>query len=266
LLLTRVLTGVALGAALLAAIFLLPPLEFQVIVALIVAASAYEWSRLCGIASRWPALAYAAVSALAYDAVVQLPLLADAVLWIAGAFWLLVVPAWLARGLRSSQKGWLALAGLLVIVPAGAAMEMLDRVSLVLLIGLCVVADTAAYFTGRTLGRHKLAPVISPGKTWEGALGGVVACAIYAIILTMFHPGLGARVTGASWAPYAVAAVLLCALSVLGDLFESALKRTVGVKDSGTLLPGHGGLLDRIDSATAVLPVGALLLRQFGGL
>jgi phosphatidate cytidylyltransferase len=264
LLLTRVLTAAVLIAAFLAALLLLPPRPFQAVVALIVAVAAWEWSRLCGIIHRSPALLYAAVSVAVYSAVLVFPALAETLYLLAAAFWVLAVPAWLARGLVQTPAYLIALAGLLVIVPAGGAMGMLGRDEVLLLIGLCVIADTAAYFTGRAFGRRKLAPKISPGKTWEGALGGAVACTIYAIILTMFHPGLGARVTGVIWLPYAIAATLLCVLSVLGDLFESALKRRAGVKDSGKLLPGHGGVLDRIDSATAVLPVGALLLHWLG--
>ena len=126
------------------------------------------------------------------------------------------------------------------------------------------VADTAAYLAGRSFGSHKLAPTISPGKTWEGVAGGAVACLIYAIICAMLNPGLGARVDGAGWGPYLAGAALLCAASVVGDLLESALKRQAGAKDSGSLLPGHGGVLDRIDSATAVLPLGFLLVRAAG--
>jgi phosphatidate cytidylyltransferase len=264
LLLTRVLTAAVLVAALLAALFLLPMGAFQALVALIVAVAAWEWSRLCGIAERSPAVTYTVSCLAAYGVVLAIPAFAEALFWVAGAFWLLAVPAWLARGLARTPASLLAIAGLLVIVPAAGAMALLERAELLALIGLCVIADTAAYFTGRAFGRRKLAPNISPGKTWEGAFGGAVSCIFYAIILTMFHPGLGARVTGVIWLPYAIAASLLCALSVLGDLFESALKRRAGVKDSGKLLPGHGGILDRIDSATAVLPAGTLLLHWLG--
>ena len=114
-------------------------------------------------------------------------------------------------------------------------------------------ADTGAYYTGRLLGRHKLAPKISPGKTWEGAWGGIAGAALYAMIGGTFLTGI------ASLPAYLAIAVVLAAISIVGDLFESAAKRQAEVKDSGTLLPGHGGILDRIDSATAVLPVAALV-------
>jgi len=122
------------------------------------------------------------------------------------------------------------------------------------------IADSAAYVVGRAMGRHKLAPTISPGKTWEGVAGGLLGVQVYAIICAFMIPALESRLEGgAKWLLYLGGAGLLFAASVVGDLFESALKRQASVKDSGTLLPGHGGVLDRIDSALAVLPVAALM-------
>ncbi|MGH8669488.1 MAG: phosphatidate cytidylyltransferase, partial [Burkholderiales bacterium] len=114
------------------------------------------------------------------------------------------------------------------------------------------IADTAAYFVGVRYGRHKLAPSISPGKSWEGAAGGLAAVLAYAAIIAFVMDGI-------AWAPWMAAAALLGVLSIVGDLFESAAKRQASVKDSGALLPGHGGLLDRIDSATSTLPLAAAL-------
>ena len=108
---------------------------------------------------------------------------------------------------------------------------------------------------GRRWGRRKLAPQISPGKTWEGALAGLIAAAAYAMIVSLLFAGAQAT----RMAAFIGAAALLVVVSILGDLFESAAKRHAGVKDSGALLPGHGGILDRIDSACAILPVGVLL-------
>ena len=131
-------------------------------------------------------------------------------------------------------------------------MVSLRPTEVLLVLGLVSIADTAAYFAGRAWGRHKLAPAISPGKTWEGAAAGLAAGLAYAIICAaLFHE--------AAWAPYLGAAALLVVMSIFGDLFESAAKRQAAVKDSGSLLPGHGGVLDRIDSATASLPLAALL-------
>jgi len=115
------------------------------------------------------------------------------------------------------------------------------------------VADISAYFAGRKFGKHKLAPGISPGKTWEGVAGAVLGVLVY-VVLVMAGSGMTQHYSLILFAMVGVA------LSVVGDLFESAIKRQAGVKDSGTLLPGHGGLLDRIDALTSTLPLAALVL------
>jgi phosphatidate cytidylyltransferase len=117
------------------------------------------------------------------------------------------------------------------------------------------IADTGAYFAGKRWGRHKLAPSISPGKTWEGVAGGLLAAAAYAIILSISASG---GTTGMAF--FIGVTLVLAVMSIVGDLFESAAKRQAGLKDSGTLLPGHGGMLDRIDSATAILPVAGAMI------
>jgi phosphatidate cytidylyltransferase len=180
------------------------------------------------------------------------------------AFWGLAVPLWLARGMQSSSRLLLCAAGIAVLVPAGLAMVALPRGLLLAILGLAWISDTAAYAAGRAFGRRKLAPTISPGKTIEGAAGAIVASVAYAAILAAAMPSIGGHVRGPGWALYAAAAIALCASGIVGDLFESLAKRYAGVKDSGKLLPGHGGVLDRIDSACAVLPVGALLASWAG--
>ena len=171
----------------------------------------------------------------------------------ASLFWILVAPIWLARGVSARQRVALATSGLLVLVPAALALVLLRPGQVLQVLVLVWIADTAAYFVGRRWGRRKLAPSISPGKTWEGAWGGIAGAALYAMIGGTFLTGI------ASLPAYLAIAVVLAAISIVGDLFESAAKRQAEVKDSGTLLPGHGGVLDRIDSATAVLPVAALV-------
>jgi phosphatidate cytidylyltransferase len=170
----------------------------------------------------------------------------------------LVAPAWLARGMAAEGRTELAAAGFVVILPAALAMTAIEPPRLLAVLVLVWVADSAAYFVGRAWGRRRLAPAVSPAKTWEGAAGGVCAALVYAIICRRFFDDAG-------WAPYLAAAAVLAVLSIVGDLFESAAKRRAGVKDSGALLPGHGGILDRIDSATAVLPVAAALLGLMKG-
>lgn len=262
----RILTAVALLAAFGSALIFLGPTQFSLLVAGIVALGAFEWGRLANF-SPGVAAAYAVSMALAFGAVQWMlaPLeIRQTTLAIvfegAGLLWLAVLPAWLRAGVDRRQRWLLPIAGVAVLLPAALAMVSMPRTLLLLALGLVWVSDSAAYFTGRAMGRHKLAPTISPGKTWEGVAGAALATAAYAIICALLIPQLGERVRGAVWLVYLAGAELLLLASVLGDLFESALKRQASVKDSGSLLPGHGGVLDRIDSATAVLPIAALLL------
>jgi phosphatidate cytidylyltransferase len=231
-------------AALLAALFFLPPAWLKGLVALLVAAAAYEWARLCGMQAGLYAAAIAGIFLLIKPD--------QGWFLLAAAFWILVAPLWLARGVRAGHKRILALAGVVVLLPAGLAMVALPAQHVLAVLALTWIADTAAYFVGMRFGRRKLAPSISPGKSWEGAAGGLAGVLAYAVVLR-----LGAE--GASWIPFLAAALLLGVLSILGDLFESAAKRQADVKDSGALLPGHGGILDRIDSATAALPLAAAM-------
>jgi phosphatidate cytidylyltransferase len=261
LLLTRVLTAAVLLGAFLAAVLLLGRAGFAVLVGGVIALGAFEWGRLAGfgrLAGAGYATACVALYAWAFDTP-AVPVLLGA----AALFWLAAVPWWLRAGVGPG-RGVLAAAGIVVLLPAGLAMASLSRTDLLCVLGLTWVADTAAYFSGRAWGRRKLAPAISPGKTWEGVAGAAVGCLAYAIIWALSDASFRGRVEGAFWIPFAAGTLLLCGLSVVGDLFESALKRQAGAKDSGKLLPGHGGVLDRIDSATATLPVAMLLLRATG--
>jgi phosphatidate cytidylyltransferase len=245
-----VATAAVLIAALLAALFLLPRAGLAALVAALAGAAALEWARLCRF-SEPAARGYAAAMALALIAVYNIepwqPVFA-----IAAAFWIVVVPLWLWHGVLRDHARLLGVAGFFALLPAALAMVALRPLEVLLVLGLVWITDSAAYFAGTAWGRHKLAPAISPGKSWEGALGGLIGAAAYAIIC-------GILIDGIAWAPFLAAAVLLAMVSIVGDLFESAAKRQAGVKDSGALLPGHGGILDRIDSATSTLPLGALL-------
>jgi phosphatidate cytidylyltransferase len=262
LLLTRILTAAVLLAGFAAALIFLDRAGFAALVAVVVALGAYEWARLAGL-GRVQTLVYAFTCLLAYG-LLQGGTYAVYAYWLATLFWLVAVPWWLASGLSARQRLPLLAAGVVVLVPAGLAMASLPPRYLLMALGLVWVADSAAYFTGRAFGKRKLAPKISPGKTWEGVAGGALGCIIYAIIWATFDPQMRARVQGEIWMPFLAGTLLLCALSVMGDLLESALKRQAGAKDSGKLLPGHGGVLDRIDSATATLPVALLLVQMMG--
>lgn len=262
--LTRALTAAVLLAAFLGALLVLGRPWFAMLIGAVLAIGAHEWGRLARLAPR-AAVAYAGV-ALALYAVLAWGLdplrAADpaefALFSVTAGFWLFLAPAWLHHGMDRTPGTLLLAAGLLVLVPTGLAAVTLSPGQLLLTLGLVWIADTAAYLAGRAVGRRRLAPRISPGKTWEGAAGGAVATIIYAIICALPGAPLGGSVQGAGWLPYLAATLLLCAISIVGDLLESALKRQAGAKDSGALLPGHGGVLDRIDSATSTLPIAVL--------
>ena len=243
-------TAAVLIAVLLAALFLLPRSVLAGVLALVLLFAAMEWGRLCRLDQR-SALAFAVTVPVIFLASTYIGLRAP-LLAVAAAWWLVLAPLWMWRGVRASHRVWLGVAGFAVLVPAGLAMLALDPLEVLLALVLVWIADSAAYFAGRAWGRRSLAPAISPGKTWEGAVGGLIGVLAYAIIG-------GFWIQGIAWAPYLAAAALLAMVSIVGDLFESAAKRQAGVKDSGNVLPGHGGILDRIDSATAVLPLAALL-------
>lgn len=150
------------------------------------------------------------------------------------------------------------LVGWIVLLPTCLALYQLRIISPVLLLGtmgVIWISDTAAYFTGRSLGKHKLAPEISPNKTWEGVAGAVVAVLLYGLVWIMMDVGKENLVF--VLLPLLVA---MAALGIIGDLYESLLKRQAGVKDSGNILPGHGGILDRIDALTSTLPFATLVI------
>jgi phosphatidate cytidylyltransferase len=257
---TRIITALILAPLVISAIYLLPLSLYAGFFWLLTAAGAYEWAGLSGLSSRAGQLAYVAVFGLLAIVAWRFPGLWSLVLWLGVIFWALAAVAVIAyptgghwavhpafsapAGLVVVWAGWLAL----VVIreqPGGATWVLW-------LMFLVWSADIGAYFAGRQFGRRKLAPLVSPGKTWEGLLGGALMS--LAITLAMLAP-MGAL---SVWWPPVI--VLLVTVSVFGDLFESVLKRKRGVKDSGSLLPGHGGMLDRIDSLVAVLPVFALVL------
>lgn len=252
-------TATVLIVLLLAGLFFLPRAGVALLMALIVAIGGFEWARLCGLGVM-ESRVYAAAIVLGLLVLVSVEVWRPA--FLAGsAFWILAVPAWLWLGLGARQRSGLIPLGFLVLVPPALAMVALEPLDALLALAVAWIADTAAYFAGRRWGRRKLAPSISPGKTWEGAAGGLIGAAAYAMILSILFAGM----QGTRMAAFLGAAALLVAVSIVGDLFESAVKRQAGVKDSGSILPGHGGMLDRIDSATAVLPVAALLVPWLKG-
>jgi phosphatidate cytidylyltransferase len=184
---------------------------------------------------------------------------------LALAFWVVGAPLWLARRPAAPPAAIVLTIGWLVLLPTFLALLQLRNLgpgTLLAFMATVWVADIAAYAFGRTLGRRKLAPNVSPGKTWEGLYGALAATAVYAgAWIGLFRGATPAAVRDLPWSPVWMIVLLeaLTVLSVLGDLFESAMKRQAGLKDSGRLLPGHGGVLDRIDALTPVLPAVALV-------
>jgi phosphatidate cytidylyltransferase len=262
----RILTIAVVLPLFMAAMFLLPNSWWGIALVAPLLVAGHEWARLAGFGRIAEAVFLAALlsgcallwalgnAAAARPANVSAA--ADRTLYVfSTAFWCVIAPCWLWLKLIVRQRIVLAAGGLVVLLPTWLALVRLQHDALLLLLLLAVVwiADCAAYFTGRALGRHKLAPAISPGKTWEGVGGAFAAVTVYALVL---HFSL----LSAHDLPMVIAAFFgMTTLGMAGDLLESWLKRNAGVKDSGGIFPGHGGMLDRIDGVTAALPLAALI-------
>ncbi|AIF49044.1 phosphatidate cytidylyltransferase [Dyella japonica] len=269
-LLQRTLTALLLAPLVILLILLAPERVFAVIVAIAFLAAMWEWTRLSGLKNTLPRAGLLALTSLVFVVCWQVR---DSVWWPvligAGVSWWIVVCQWLrhfAFGASPTRENCLMKlgAGFLVIVPTWIAVVTIhgssERGHWWTLLALFIVwaADIGAYFSGRQFGRRKLAPTISPGKTWAGVYGAFVAGAIVA--------GVGGTMLGVSGGKLAgllLLSVFTVIASIVGDLLESLMKRHAAVKDSGNLFPGHGGMLDRLDSVFAALPVfaaGLLLL------
>lgn len=272
----RVITALVLAAIFLLALFGLPPGYFSFFIGAVVLIGAWEWANLSGFPAIWQRLAYTGVLlALLTGAAIYLGFEGEASphlnssaireLLIVGCGWwalaLLLVQGYPSSGLLWGHKALRLLMGLLVLIPTWVALMYVRQQDsgawLVLLLMLVVaVADSGGYFAGRRFGKHKLAPAVSPGKTWEGFAGGFIANCLLALILS--------QALDVSLLIMLVLIVPTSLISVLGDLLESMVKRHAGVKDSGSILPGHGGILDRVDGITAGAPVFALALLASG--
>ncbi|MBL8446893.1 MAG: phosphatidate cytidylyltransferase [Zoogloeaceae bacterium] len=266
----RVITALILLAGFLAALLFLPPMGWLAFAAAVGALGAWEWGGLAG----WGRPMKAAFSPLIGILIAGGGILAglaqptpSAHPALAGAyaaavlFWLVVVPLWLSRKWRLQSTVVALVVGMVVLVPAALALAHLRQIGpgfLFWSLGAVWLADIGAYFSGRAWGRHKLAPNISPGKTWEGAVGGAALVVTYGLGMVWLSGWLGEDAR--KFVIFAFCLLGFAALSVQGDLFESLLKRQAGLKDSGQILPGHGGILDRIDSLTSTLPLVGLVI------
>lgn len=261
-LLTRILTAAILLPLFIGGLFYLPGFWWGIGLLPLVMAGSWEWAALSGFqpTGRWMFSALILISAAMLLFGVghfSSPWFEQLIFAASAVFWLIVVPPWLKRGWQLRSKWMLGATGWLLLVPTWLALLRLQTQPWVLLaiLGVVWIADSAAYFAGHQWGRHKLAPAISPGKTWEGVAGAAVAVAVYHA--AVWNLGFGAAASGTGLIA-ALLVALLFPLSIIGDLFESWIKRQAGVKDSGRLLPGHGGVLDRIDALTSTLPLAAL--------
>jgi phosphatidate cytidylyltransferase len=262
----RVVTGLLLLALILPAIMVSHPWPWPVLSLLFCAAACWEWGRM--VTSPKSALRSAAVvllfglGVLGLEPRLQLQLSLGFTL-AASFFWLFLAPLRLVR--LDARSGSWPLAVILLLA-AWLALVQIHRLSpLALFVAMAIVwvADIGAYFVGRAVGRRKLAPAISPGKSWEGVWGGlflVVVIGLTSAAAPALSSTLPAQMVG-QWGPVLAAVVLagLAAFSVVGDLHESLLKRQAQVKDSSSLLPGHGGVLDRIDALLPTMPLAYLL-------
>jgi len=257
----RIVTACILGCVLLAGLFLLKPDWTAFGFGAVLTAGAWEWAGFGGLQSRTARTAYAAAIAVLLALSwrwTEEPLHLLTLLVLACAWWLAAF-LWLVFGPVRHQPRLALLCGIPVLVPAFVALARLARArggpmrgpEIVLwLVFLVIAADIGAFFVGRSFGKRKLAPQVSPGKTWEGAAGGLITVALVAWAGAAYF-GLPVRLCIAFGCAVGV-------FSVIGDLTESMFKRSAGLKDSGVLLPGHGGILDRIDSVTAAAPLYAL--------
>ncbi|MEH6588826.1 MAG: phosphatidate cytidylyltransferase [Halioglobus sp.] len=267
----RVITALILAGLLLAAIIYLDIPSLALFFGVFVALGAWEWSGMAGWSATLARLCYVAVLMIAMAALYVVCQLGDApdakqvqpFLGLACLWWsiaLLWLKSYPASGALWGNRAMRSIMGILVLVPAWmAAVYLLSYprggLMVIALIAVVASADIGAYFSGKSLGKHKLAPKVSPGKTWEGFWGGIFSCLLLAVIVWRFlptasdHIGLAAVIT---------VFITTALASVVGDLVVSMVKRESGVKDSGSLLPGHGGILDRLDSICGAAPVFAL--------
>jgi len=263
---TRIFTAAIMLLLFLAALFYLSAVFWTILLLALTVAGAWEWSKLAKFSLTY-SITYLLLTAIVggellftlSDAVLSDPYtplflwfyVASSVFWVLGATCLLKSNRSIRNPIILSLIGWI------LLFPTCLALFQLRAIDPLLLLGFMAtvwISDTAAYFTGRAWGKRKLAPGISPGKTWEGVAGALVAVSFYAVA---WNYVAGEKAHGLLLVPLLLVLVLM---GIIGDLFESLMKRHAGVKDSGNILPGHGGILDRIDALTSTLPIAALAL------
>jgi len=274
----RIITALILIPIVIAALFLLPPVGFAVVNIVVCMLAAWEWGQFSGFASRSQRLWLAILCGLLLTAMMwSLPAyqqldhlaLVNGSLWFSLAWWIaafvLVVAYPGSAALWRNSRTLRLIFGLLTIIPFfwgmlslrlyGYAENHYNGAWWLLYVMLLVWgADSGAYLFGKLFGKHKLAPKVSPGKTWEGLVGGLLTSALISWLFGRYAP------LDVVPSTLLICSIIAALASVLGDLTESMFKREAGIKDSGNLIPGHGGIMDRIDSLTAAVPVFACLM------
>ncbi len=256
----RVITGLTALAALLVVLFVLPAVAVKLVIAVLMLVGAWEWSGFLKLESSGARLAYVgliamllgALAGLADERVIEMIFEVALAWWLAALIWVFMFPTPIPR-----IAGWIC--GALVLIPAYAAIISLYSLHPAMLLFVLVIvwaADIGAYFAGKRFGRVKLAANISPAKTWEGVLGGLLLAALLVLVSSRWL-----ETDIAVLLPFCLAVAII---SIVGDLTVSMFKRDAGVKDSGHFFPGHGGVLDRIDSVTAAAPLFALGISWVG--
>ncbi|TYK65659.1 phosphatidate cytidylyltransferase [Colwellia echini] len=277
----RIITALILAPSVIAAIFYFPINYFATLLMAIIAIGAWEWARFMGLVSTIQRLAYVGITCVLIASLWLLLPVSDtwlvvsgvtheitSTLWLSVAWWALAAILMFSfpksSAIWATNKFFIAVFGWLTLIPTWLAFMVLRTNNyavddfqgaqlLMYLFMLVWSADVGAYFVGKSVGKHKLMPNVSPGKTIEGFLGGVVCAAILTVVV-----GMSLQWAVEEYITALLVTLLIASISVLGDLTESMFKRQAGVKDSGAILPGHGGILDRIDSLTATAPIFAL--------
>lgn len=265
----RILTASIILPFFLAALFYFQDIFWAIVLLALTVIGSREWSRLAQLSVRNTIVFMLLTTLLGGELLLQvseavkIDPLSTELIWIYGLsaiFWIFAVPLYLKQSFKVTKPWVWMLIGWILLLPTCLALYQLRSISPLLLLGLMAtiwISDTAAYFTGRSLGKHKLAPQISPNKTWEGVAGALVAVLIYGLLWDFWSEEQ-------SLAPVLVPLLIMMAiLGIIGDLYESFVKRQANVKDSGNILPGHGGILDRIDALTSALPFAILAILVF---
>ncbi|HPV32095.1 MAG TPA: phosphatidate cytidylyltransferase [Methylotenera sp.] len=258
---TRIITAILLVIGFLMALFFTSSFTWSLITLFITVIAVWEWMKLIKLNAKQITISLTGtliiglmlVAFSKFSSETILELYADKLvlllLAVSAVFWVVVAPTWLITRKKINQKLFMSILGISLLLATWIALIGLHKISPLLLLSVLAtvwIADSAAYFAGKKFGKHKLAPEISPGKTWEGVMGALFAVTLYGLLLCHFQHLSRWLILGL-W--------LIVILSVMGDLFESLLKRQSNVKDSSQLLPGHGGVLDRIDGLIPTLPL-----------